>query len=131
MKTYAFIIALLASSLMAKSQEIAFPDSLIGTWKYSGPNQAVSNDTLELMRAMSIDNKDEFWTFRPYRNRLEITLKSKSNGPNEMIAIATKIDNKWFYDKKTEILTIEINDYTQKYRIIAYKYQIIKLAKIK
>jgi hypothetical protein len=131
MKTYPIIIALLFASLVSlKSQEINVSDSLIGSWMCKGPGQIDLNDAIELVKATSTDNNYYLWTFRPYSNRLERTYNynSNSNKPNSIAA--TKID-KWFFNNKTEILTLDFYNYTQQFKIIESNGKVIKLLRIK
>ena len=125
-------IMFISSNVLTFSQEVLSKDSLIGTWTYKGPQMIAVEDTIFLSKELPKTNYYTKWSFKPYGNKLEITIRPPSVKDNLPVVETTKLGTKWFYENKSNILIVQTTgDYKQYFNIISYKNQCIELVRIK
>jgi hypothetical protein len=123
------IVLMIICTLNLNAQNSISSDSLIGEWVYSAANNLQFGDTVTLLKEMINEKDYTKWIFKTDEEFKSLTVKSGDE--NRKGIRAESIGVKWNYDNETNTLKIDRGKKINKYRIVFFQSNKIKLVKIK
>ena len=123
------IVLMIICTLNLNAQNSISSDSLIGEWVYSAANNLQFGDTVTLLKEMINEKDYTKWIFKTDEEFKSLTVNSGDE--NRKGIRAESIGVKWNYDNETNTLKIDRGKKINKYRIVFFQSNKIKLVKIK